>query len=167
VRRLADEGFRPKADLVFWAVPDEECGGVQGAMTTLCNNHASSEPTNALTEVGGTVRRGSEGLVVDASVADKGPLPCQITVRGRQAHASLAYGAANPLVKAAEVIRRLTEWQPAVRAHDTWRQWVLAQGLRPRPGRGTGRSAPPGRCHRAGCAVQGPSPTASGSSAKH
>lgn len=129
MRRLADEGFRPKGDLVFWAVPDEECGGVQGAMTTLFNNHDLVRTDYALTEVGGTVRRGGNGLVVDASVADKGLLHCQITVRGRQAHASLPYGAANPVVTAAEVIRRLHEWHPAIRIHETWKRWVLAQGF--------------------------------------
>jgi len=129
MRRLADEGFRPTGDLVFWAVPDEECGGVQGAMTTLFNNHDLVRTDYALTEVGGTVRRGGNGLVVDASVADKGLLPCQITVRGRQAHASLPYGAANPVVTAAEVIRRLNEWQPAIRVHETWKRWVIAQGF--------------------------------------
>ena len=59
VRRLADEGFRPKGDLVFWAVPDEECGGVQGAMTTLFNNPDLVRTDYALTEVGGTVGRGA------------------------------------------------------------------------------------------------------------
>jgi acetylornithine deacetylase/succinyl-diaminopimelate desuccinylase-like protein len=129
MRRLADEGFRPRGDLVFWAVPDEECGGIQGAMTTLFNNHDLVRTDYALTEVGGTVRRGGNGLVVDASVADKGMIPCRITVRGRQAHSSLPYGAANPVVKAAEVIRRLHEWHPTIRVHDTWKRWVLAQGF--------------------------------------
>jgi acetylornithine deacetylase/succinyl-diaminopimelate desuccinylase-like protein len=129
MRRLADDGFRPKGDLVFWAVPDEECGGVQGAMTTLSNDHDLVRTDYALTEVGGTVRREGNALVVDASVADKGLLPCHITVRGRQAHASLPYGAANPVVTAAEVIRRLNEWQPAIRVHETWQRWVLAQGF--------------------------------------
>ena len=129
MRRLADEGFRPTGDLVFWAVPDEECGGLQGARATLVNNHDLVRTDYALTEVGGTVRRGGNGLVVDASVADKGLLPCHITVRGRQAHSSLPYGAANPVVTAAEVIRRLDEWRPPIRVHDTWRRWVLAQGF--------------------------------------
>jgi acetylornithine deacetylase/succinyl-diaminopimelate desuccinylase-like protein len=131
VRRLADGRFRPKGDLVFWAVPDEECGGLNGALTTLSNNHDLVRTDYALTEVGGTVGRGANGLIVDASVADKGVIGCHITVRGRQAHASLPYGAANPVVKAAEVIRRLHEWQPTVRVHDTWKQWVLAQDFTP------------------------------------
>ncbi len=54
VRRLADEGFRPRGDLVFWAVPDEECGGIQGAMTTITANHDLVRTDYALTEVGGT-----------------------------------------------------------------------------------------------------------------
>jgi acetylornithine deacetylase/succinyl-diaminopimelate desuccinylase-like protein len=98
-------------------------------MTTLFNNHDLVRTDYALTEVGGTVERRGTSMVVDASVADKGGLHCQITVRGRQAHASLPYGAANPVVKAAEVIRRLNEWRPTVRVHDTWKRWVLAQGF--------------------------------------
>ena len=57
VRRLADEGFRPRGDLVFWAVPDEECGGIQGAMTTITANHDLVRTDYTLTEVGGTTRR--------------------------------------------------------------------------------------------------------------
>ena len=38
-RRLADEGFRPRGDLVFWAVPDEENGGMLGAKQVIETNH--------------------------------------------------------------------------------------------------------------------------------
>lgn len=131
VRRLADEGFRPKGDLVFWGVPDEECGGGQGANLTLTENPDLVRTDYALTEVGGTMRQGANGWVVDATVADKGGLVLQITVRGRQGHSSLPYAADNPVIKAAEVVRRLNEWQPTIRVAEPWRRWVGNQGFAP------------------------------------
>jgi acetylornithine deacetylase/succinyl-diaminopimelate desuccinylase-like protein len=129
VRRLADEGFRPRGDLVFWAVPDEENGGYQGAKQVIESNHDLVRTDFALTEVGGAVRRTPNGLVVDASVSDKGMGGVHIAFKGRQSHASLPHGADNPLVKAAEAIRRIDAWRPEVRISDPWRRWVDAQSF--------------------------------------
>ena len=129
VRRLADEGFRPRGDLVFWAVPDEENGGYQGAKQVIESNHDLVRTDFALTEVGGAARRTPNGLVVDASVSDKGMGGIHIAFKGRQSHASLPHGADNPLFKAAEAVRRIEAWRPDVRISDPWRRWVDAQGF--------------------------------------
>lgn len=129
VRRLADEGFRPRGDLVFWAVPDEENGGYQGAKQVIESAHDLVRTDFALTEVGGAVRRTPNGLLVDASVSDKGMGVVHVVLRGRQSHASLPHGADNPVLKAAEAVRRIDEWRPEVRSSDPWRRWVAAQGF--------------------------------------
>ena len=129
MRRLADEGFRPRGDLVFWAVPDEENGGYQGAREVIASDHDLVRTDFALTEVGGAVRRTPGGLLVEASVSDKGMGVVGITVRGRQSHASLPHGADNPVLRAAEVVRRIDEWRPQVRVTEPWRRWVEAQGF--------------------------------------
>ena len=128
-RRLADEGFRPRGDLVFWAVPDEENGGLQGAKQVIETNHDLVRTDFALTEVGGAARRTPNGLVVDASVSDKGMGVVGVVFRGRQSHASLPHGADNPVLKAAEAIRRIDDWRPPVRISEPWRRWVAAQGF--------------------------------------
>ena len=129
IRRLADEGFRPRGDLVFWAVPDEENGGLQGAKQVIDTAHDLVRTDFALTEVGGAARRTPDGLVVDAAVSDKGMGVIGIVLRGRQSHASLPHGADNPVLKAAEAVRRIDEWRPPVRISDPWRRWVAAQGF--------------------------------------
>ena len=128
-RRLADEGFRPRGDLVFWAVPDEENGGMLGAKQVIETNHDLVRTDFTLTEVGGAARRTPNGLVVDASVSDKGMGVVGLVFRGRQSHASLPHGADNPVLKAAEAVRRIDEWRPPVRISDPWRRWVAAQGF--------------------------------------
>ena len=127
VRRLADEGFRPTGDLVFWAVPDEECGGFMGAKLVLDSMPDLVRADYALTEVGGAVRQGRSGPLIDAYVADKGGGRVLITVRGQAGHSSLPYAASNALVRAAEVVRRLDAWRPPIRISEAWRRWVRMQ----------------------------------------
>ena len=127
VRRLADEGFRPTGDLVFWAVPDEECGGLVGAKLVLDSMPDLVRADYALTEVGGAVRQGRSGPLIDAYVADKGGGRVLITVRGQAGHSSLPYAASNALVRAAEVVRRLDAWRPPIRISEAWRRWVRMQ----------------------------------------
>ena len=140
-RRLADEGFRPRGDLVFWAVPDEENGGLQGAKQVIETNHDLVRTDFALTEVGGAARRTPNGLVVDASVSDKGMGVVGLVFRGRQSHASLPHGADNPVLKAAEAIRRIDD-VASRRAHlGAVAPLGSSAGLRCRPGGGPGRPA--------------------------
>ncbi|MGQ0615629.1 MAG: M20/M25/M40 family metallo-hydrolase [Acidimicrobiia bacterium] len=131
VRRLADAGFRPRGDLVYVAVPDEECGGLVG-MKPLIERHPDLVRTDyAVTEVGGAVTPGPNGPLVEAYVADKGGGWISITVRGTPAHSSLPFGADNALVKVAAVVRRLVEYRPPTRISDEWRAWVSHQDFDP------------------------------------
>lgn len=125
LRSLADSGARPAGDIVFWAVPDEECGGHQGArlMTEGWADLIRSDVV--LTEVGGAVAKDASDLpVVEAYAAEKGTFNLIVTVRGTQAHSSMPFRVSNPLVAAAEVIRRLDAWEPVVQVSEPWRRYV-------------------------------------------
>ncbi len=132
MRHLADSGFRPQGDLVFWAVPDEESGGFQGAKQLIDASPESVVTDYAITEVGGAVSRTSQGVpLVEATVADKGAGAAKIRVAGAAGHASLPYGHLNAVVRAAEVVRRIEAWDHPVRISENWRTWVATQEFTP------------------------------------
>jgi acetylornithine deacetylase/succinyl-diaminopimelate desuccinylase-like protein len=130
MRSLARDGFRPRGDLVFAAVPDEEAGGRAG-MKALIDHHPELVLTDyALSEVGGAVQpRIDGGPLVEGYVSDKGGALVLIKVRGTPGHTSLPYGSDNAIVKAAEVVRRLEAHRPSTRISDPWRAWVGKQGF--------------------------------------
>jgi acetylornithine deacetylase/succinyl-diaminopimelate desuccinylase-like protein len=62
-------------------------------------------------------------------VGEKGTYWCRLTVKGAPGHGSQPLRTDNALVTAAEVVRRLNEYQPETMIHDIWRQFV--QGMFP------------------------------------
>ncbi|HUQ40157.1 MAG TPA: M20/M25/M40 family metallo-hydrolase [Acidimicrobiales bacterium] len=127
VRRLVASGFRPRGTLVYAAVPDEECGGMVGARVLMEDHRDLVHTDYAITEVGGAVKQGPDGPLVEAYVAEKGGMSLTITVRGTPSHSSIPWGADNALLKAAEVVRRLAAYRPPTRISDAWRAWVASQ----------------------------------------
>jgi acetylornithine deacetylase/succinyl-diaminopimelate desuccinylase-like protein len=127
LRRLADEGFRPRGSVVYWAVPDEECGGHQGARLVLEGWPELVRSTATITEVGGARIDTPRGPIVEAYPAEKGSGGLAITVRGTSGHTSLPYQHRNAVVIAAEVIRRIDSWEPTVRVSAPWRSWVQSR----------------------------------------
>ena len=132
VRSLALGGFRPRGDLVFAAVPDEEAGGRFG-MKPLIDAHPELILTDyALSEVGGAVQTDIDGgPLVEGYVSDKGGALVLISVRGTPGHTSLPYGSDNAIVRAAEIVRRIEDHRPATHISDQWREWVGYQGFTP------------------------------------
>jgi acetylornithine deacetylase/succinyl-diaminopimelate desuccinylase-like protein len=132
LRSLALDGFRPRGDLVFAAVPDEEAGGRRG-MKPLIDSHPDLILTDyALSEVGGAVQPTVDGgALVEGYISDKGGSLVLITVRGTPGHTSLPYGSDNAVVKAAEVVRRLSSHRPRTMISDHWRAWVAHQEFEP------------------------------------
>ena len=128
-KRLVESGFRPRGTLVYFAVADEEAGGVVGAKP-IVEDHPDAVLTDyCLTEFGGfTTPASGGGLHVSVGTAEKGGAPVKLTVRGRASHGSVPYGADNALITAAEVVRRISVTRGPSRIEETWRQWVEAQG---------------------------------------
>ena len=124
MRHLADSDFRPKGDLVFFAVADEESGSKFGAQW-MADNHADVITTDyVLTENGG-LHGGSESApVVTMRVGEKGVAWQRLRVRGTPGHGSQPYGADNALIKAAGIVNRIAEYRTPPRFHELWRTQI-------------------------------------------
>jgi acetylornithine deacetylase/succinyl-diaminopimelate desuccinylase-like protein len=129
-RRLASEGFQPKGDLIYFGVGDEEAGGVYGAEWIAEHRWEAIEADYVLTELGGWSSLASDGTRrVTINVGEKGLAWRRIRVTGTPGHGSMPFGTDNALVKAAEVIRRLAEYQPRAHIDDIWEAQLDAMEL--------------------------------------
>ncbi|MFN0092247.1 MAG: M20/M25/M40 family metallo-hydrolase [Acidimicrobiales bacterium] len=129
-KHLAAESFRPKGDLIYFGVADEEAGGVYGAKWMIDKNWDALECDYVLTELGGwTIPHGDGTRSVVINVGEKGIAWRRLRVRGTPGHGSMPYGADNALVKAAEVVRRLADYRPKAHLDEMWAQTVKAHNL--------------------------------------
>ncbi|MGH9016683.1 MAG: M20/M25/M40 family metallo-hydrolase [Acidimicrobiales bacterium] len=130
-RHLADDGFRPDGDLLFIGVADEEALGIHGAewLTAHVPDHVVTD--YLLTEAGGFPMAAPDGVRLPVITGEKGVFWCTLTIRGTPGHASQPLRTDNALVKAAQVVTRLAEFQPAADIHDAWRRFVEGIGLPP------------------------------------
>ncbi len=113
IASLAREGFRPAGDLIFAATADEEVNDGFG-LSWLCREHPDAVRCDyAINEGGGDRLELAGGTTVyQATVAEKMSAPFRLLVRGRSGHASIPAIADNALVKAAQLIERLTAYRP-------------------------------------------------------
>jgi acetylornithine deacetylase/succinyl-diaminopimelate desuccinylase-like protein len=123
-RRLADSGFTPKGTLIYLAVADEEALGHWGAEWLLQHERDAVYADYVLTESGGFQLPSSEGPRLPVLVGEKGTFWTNIRVHGTPGHGSQPFRTDNALITAAEVVRRIAEYQPATHIHDAWRQFV-------------------------------------------
>jgi len=128
-KNLATTGFRPRGDLIYFAVADEEAGGHWGAEWMLQNEHDAVMADYVLTELGGFGYKNSSGRSVIINVAEKGTRGVRLTVRGTPGHGSMPLGADNALLKAAEVIRRVGQHRPAPQFGDLFEGLLDALGM--------------------------------------
>ncbi len=129
VRHLARTGFRPRGDLIYFGVADEEAMGTWGAKW-MCEHHWDAIACDyVLTEMGGWSVHGPNGHKVGISVGEKGLAWRRLRIKGTPGHGSMPFGADNALVKAAEVIRRLSVYRPRARIDTLWRAQVEAANL--------------------------------------
>ncbi len=126
-RELARTGFRPKGDIIYFGVADEEAGGVWGAKWMVDNHWDAIQCDYVLTEMGGWSHGG--GRHVGISVGEKGLAWRRLKVKGTPGHGSMPYGADNALLKAAEVVRRLGQYQPGAKLDELWAAGVMAASL--------------------------------------
>jgi acetylornithine deacetylase/succinyl-diaminopimelate desuccinylase-like protein len=124
IRHLLASGFRPRGDLVYLAVADEESGSTYGARW-MAEHHAELITTDyVLTENGGIHGGSDTAPTIGVTVGEKGVAWRRLTVRGVPGHGSMPFGADNALVKAAGVVQRLAEYRPPPRFHELWRGQV-------------------------------------------
>ena len=129
-RHLARSGFRPKGDLIYFGVADEEAGGVWGAEWMFEHHADVIDADYCLTELGGWSSVDDHGTRhVTINIGEKGMSWRRMRVRGTPGHGSMPYGADNALVKAAEIVRRLSEHRSAPYLGETWSAQVGAMGL--------------------------------------
>lgn len=120
MRRLAAADFRPRGDLVFLAVADEENGSVHGARW-LAEHHAELITTDyVLTENGGLHSGPADAPSIGINIGEKGVAWRRLTVRGTPGHGSMPFKADNALVTAAAVVQRIAQYRPAPGIHDLW-----------------------------------------------
>ncbi len=124
VRHLARTGFRPAGTLVYLAVADEESGGQHGAEWLADHAWDAIGADYVLSESGGVVMPTATGAKVTVTVAEKGVAWRRLRIRGTPAHGSMPFGSDNAVVKAAEVVRRLSEFRPRAQIGEAWRTYV-------------------------------------------
>ena len=129
-KRLAREGFKPRGDLIFFGVADEEAGGDWGAKWMVDHHWDAIKADYVLTELGGWSTVGTDGQRhVTVNVNEKGMSWRRLRVSGTPGHGSMPFGADNALIKAAEIVRRLSEYRPAPHLDEVWGAQVAAMDL--------------------------------------
>ncbi|MFX0014371.1 MAG: M20/M25/M40 family metallo-hydrolase [Promethearchaeota archaeon] len=109
--KLHQEKFQPKGDLILLIVADEEAGGLYGAEWMLKNHPDLVKTDYLVTEAGGiSIAPGKVAFII----GEKGGTWKRISFKGTPGHGSMPYGSDNAAVKAAEAIKRITEYTPPV-----------------------------------------------------
>lgn len=130
VRRLATEGFRPKGDLIYFGVADEEAGGAWGAEWMAEHHWDAISADYVLTELGGWSSADDHGhRTVTVNVGEKGLAWRRLRVTGTPGHGSAPFGADNALIKTAEIVRRLADYRTGAYIDDVWRAQVASMNL--------------------------------------
>ena len=132
-KKLALEGWRPRGTLTYLAVADEESLGTYGAGWLTEHEPDAVKADFVVTESGGfrMPLPSASGPKLPVMVGEKGAVWSNIRVRGTPGHGSMPFRTDNALVKAAEVVRRLSEYHPETRITDIWRRFVEAADLPP------------------------------------
>jgi acetylornithine deacetylase/succinyl-diaminopimelate desuccinylase-like protein len=126
-RHIARSAMKPRGDLIYFGVADEEAGGTWGARWIAEHHWDAIACDYVLTEFGGFPSETPSGTTITMSVAEKGLGWRRLHVKGTPGHGSAPYEADNALVRAAEVVRRLSDYRPVPQVHDLWR--VQVDGL--------------------------------------
>ena len=128
---LAERGVRPRGDLLYFAVADEEAGSAHGARWVADHHPDSIRCDYLLTESGGLHDGSPEAPAIGVTVGEKGVAWRRLRVHGTPGHGSMPFRIDNALVKAAAVVQRLSEYRPAPRFHELWPARVESMNLPP------------------------------------
>jgi acetylornithine deacetylase/succinyl-diaminopimelate desuccinylase-like protein len=127
-KRLARGNFKPRGTLIYLAVADEEASGVHGASHLIEHELDSVIADYVITESGGIPLPSPTGLKLPVLVGEKGLFGMRLHIGGTAGHGSQPYKTDNALVTAAEVVRRIAEFQPETHIHDVWRGFIESMG---------------------------------------
>jgi acetylornithine deacetylase/succinyl-diaminopimelate desuccinylase-like protein len=130
-RDLARSDWRPRGDLIFLAVADEEALGHWGADWLTVHAADAVRADYVLTESGGVRIPTPAGIRLPVTTGEKGTHWVRLTVHGTPGHASRPHRSDNALVTAAEIVGRIAQFSPPAQIHDAWRRWVTGIGLDP------------------------------------
>lgn len=133
-RALAnDPTFTPRGTLLYIGVADEETGGDAGARWLVDNEPDAVRVDYMVSEFGGMKIPTSppDAPALPVGIAEKGANWVKIRFRGTPGHGSVPYRTDNALVKAAEAVRRVSEWHSPAQITETWKQFVSGLGLPP------------------------------------
>ncbi len=129
-KRLADDGFTPRGDLIYLGVADEEAGGVLGAKWLVEHEPDAVRADYVLTEFGGMrFPLGMAGPTLPVTVSEKGPFWGRLRFSGTPGHGSMPLRTDNALVTASEAVRRLAAFRPPTVVTDVWRGFVEGLSL--------------------------------------
>jgi acetylornithine deacetylase/succinyl-diaminopimelate desuccinylase-like protein len=110
---LARTGFRPRGDLWFIAVADEEDGYADVGMRWLLEERTDIRPTHSVNEGGGERIPLTDGReVIGYSVGEKGTFPVQIVATGEAGHASVPSLGRNAVPLLSQLLPRLGDGMP-------------------------------------------------------
>ncbi len=130
-RHIAKMNIRYPGDIVYFAVADEEAGGLHGAKPLVDTRWDALQCDYVLTEYGGSPLIGDDGVTVLLTTAEKGMAAQRITVSGEPGHGSMPYRTDNAISKAAEIVRRLEAYDPGARIDKLFESRIEAQGFEP------------------------------------
>lgn len=120
---------KPRGDLVFAAVADEEAGGRYGAAALVDQRWDLVGADFLLTEVAYPPLSGSAGRFVPVSIGEKGAFWSALRAAGTPGHGSTPYRADNALAKMANAVVGLFQTPPPVAIIDEWEAFVSVLDL--------------------------------------
>lgn len=128
-RAIATSGFRPRGDLIFAAVADEESGSRFGVGWLTEHRLDLIDADFVLTESGGAHAGPAPSLGV--MVGEKGGAGRSLRVRGVPGHGSAPWGTRSAAVIAAEAVTRLARFRGPTVITPQWRAYAGALDLDP------------------------------------
>jgi acetylornithine deacetylase/succinyl-diaminopimelate desuccinylase-like protein len=117
---MVTSGARPRGDVIYFAVADEEAGSAHGARWVADHHPDAIRCDYLLTESGGLHDGTAEAPSIGVTVGEKGVAWRRLRIHGTPGHGSMPFRIDNALVKAAAVVQRLAEYRPAPRFHELW-----------------------------------------------
>ena len=130
-RHLAQTGFRPRGDLIYFAVADEESGSAHGMQWMADHERNAIWADYVLTENGGLHSGPKDQPYVGINVGEKGVAWRKLRIHGIPGHGSQPFKADNALMTAAAVMQRIGAYRPSPRFHELWRTQVETLGVPP------------------------------------